>query len=640
MSKSNRFFTWIRTAQIVRGDDRWIGGVCSGLAQRLGWSPTLVRALMVASVLLFGFGAALYAIGWLLLPDVRTGRILIEDLFAGHWEWDCLGGFLCLAVAVAIPGAGLLALALAAFVLWFLIQSSHRQQEGYGYAYRGGPGTSGPHGPGTNGPGMNGPGMNGPGTAWQGPNGQGAPWAGPAGTAANGPIPPDGQWAGAGQTAGGPAAADRTAVADGTAAGTVDASPASAPQSASQTPYVAPTAGSAFGPAAGAATAPASGPAPTQPPYAAPVPTQAPYAASAAMPAAAMPAPAPAQYADPAPERRRYARRKPAGPLIVLFAMGAALLSGAIVAAAIAGGFVTTDTGAISLAAVWSAALCLVLGVVLVALGLRGRRTGGLHPLVWTAAFVACVMLAVTVLYGAMVTTIDRDAANYAQVRISGDATAADDQGMTAARTHIDSELSEHGDDYWVAAASPQTMASLSKGVFLIGDGYGSTRANLDLSDWSAWQGGAAGSCPVGQINLAVRDTRAQVTLPDGCRFAFGPFYNGSIGPDRLGDGRSVLLDNGTDGLLFFGDPYGYDHDYDDPNYRWRDHGYSDDADDVPMDTKHYLFINLVGADHGSVQVRYASDSTWPGYDSVGKERPARVAGITTERHSDDRHDQ
>ena len=91
---SRRFFTWVRSSGLVRGDDRWIGGVCSGIALRLGWSPTLVRALVIVCTLFFGFGAALYALGWFLMPDVRDGHILAEDLIAGQWDWNCLGCFL------------------------------------------------------------------------------------------------------------------------------------------------------------------------------------------------------------------------------------------------------------------------------------------------------------------------------------------------------------------------------------------------------------------------------------------------------------------------------------------------------------------------------------------------------------------
>ena len=42
--KTSDFFNWIRRSQIVRSDQRWLGGVCSGLANRLGWDVALVRA--------------------------------------------------------------------------------------------------------------------------------------------------------------------------------------------------------------------------------------------------------------------------------------------------------------------------------------------------------------------------------------------------------------------------------------------------------------------------------------------------------------------------------------------------------------------------------------------------------------------
>ena len=74
---SRRFFTWVRSSGLVRGDDRWIGGVCSGIALRLGWSPTLVRALVIVCTLFFGFGAA----------SVRTR--LVSD--AGCTRWAHLG---------------------------------------------------------------------------------------------------------------------------------------------------------------------------------------------------------------------------------------------------------------------------------------------------------------------------------------------------------------------------------------------------------------------------------------------------------------------------------------------------------------------------------------------------------------------
>jgi len=54
-------------------DDRMIAGVCGGLAEWLGWNPTLVRVLYVAlSILSAGFpGTVVYIILWLLMPKSR-----------------------------------------------------------------------------------------------------------------------------------------------------------------------------------------------------------------------------------------------------------------------------------------------------------------------------------------------------------------------------------------------------------------------------------------------------------------------------------------------------------------------------------------------------------------------------------------
>jgi phage shock protein PspC (stress-responsive transcriptional regulator) len=46
-----------------------IGGVCAGLAQRFGLSPTLVRVLFLLSCLLPGPQVVLYIILWVLLPS-------------------------------------------------------------------------------------------------------------------------------------------------------------------------------------------------------------------------------------------------------------------------------------------------------------------------------------------------------------------------------------------------------------------------------------------------------------------------------------------------------------------------------------------------------------------------------------------
>ena len=48
--------------------DRMVGGVAAGLADRRGWDVTVVRIVFVLGALVSGFGAAAYVLAWLLLP--------------------------------------------------------------------------------------------------------------------------------------------------------------------------------------------------------------------------------------------------------------------------------------------------------------------------------------------------------------------------------------------------------------------------------------------------------------------------------------------------------------------------------------------------------------------------------------------
>lgn len=50
-------------------DNRWIAGVCSGLARRLGLRPNLVRLLFVLSCLLPGPQFVVYLVLWVLMPQ-------------------------------------------------------------------------------------------------------------------------------------------------------------------------------------------------------------------------------------------------------------------------------------------------------------------------------------------------------------------------------------------------------------------------------------------------------------------------------------------------------------------------------------------------------------------------------------------
>jgi phage shock protein C len=52
---------------------RVIAGVCAGIAQRYGWSPTTVRLLFVLSLVLPGTQVLVYLLLWLLMPDEPWG---------------------------------------------------------------------------------------------------------------------------------------------------------------------------------------------------------------------------------------------------------------------------------------------------------------------------------------------------------------------------------------------------------------------------------------------------------------------------------------------------------------------------------------------------------------------------------------
>ncbi|MEU4215694.1 PspC domain-containing protein [Actinoplanes sp. NPDC026623] len=50
-------------------DDRWIAGVCSGLARRFGLSSGVMRLIFVLSCLLPGPQFLIYLILWIMMPS-------------------------------------------------------------------------------------------------------------------------------------------------------------------------------------------------------------------------------------------------------------------------------------------------------------------------------------------------------------------------------------------------------------------------------------------------------------------------------------------------------------------------------------------------------------------------------------------
>ena len=104
-SATDGFFDSIRRTGLLRGNDRWIAGVGSGLSRRLGIDPLVVRGLLLASVLLGGLGIVLYAIAWMLLPEENDGRIHLQELFRGHADIAVLGAAVLLVTGLTMTGS-------------------------------------------------------------------------------------------------------------------------------------------------------------------------------------------------------------------------------------------------------------------------------------------------------------------------------------------------------------------------------------------------------------------------------------------------------------------------------------------------------------------------------------------------------
>lgn len=101
------FFAWLRRLGVPRAPG-WIGGVCAGIADRLGIDPLIVRGVAIVVAVLGGPAVLLYAVAWLLLPG-PDGTIHAQELGRGR-------------VTPAIPGvAALIVLSLLPIAqgFWF-----------------------------------------------------------------------------------------------------------------------------------------------------------------------------------------------------------------------------------------------------------------------------------------------------------------------------------------------------------------------------------------------------------------------------------------------------------------------------------------------------------------------------------------
>lgn len=100
-SHTKAFFDQVRSLGVTRSSDRWVGGVCGGVARRFDVDPLIIRAGMIA-LLLLGVGFVAYLIAWALLPD-HDGSILAEK---GIRDGDGWGITILVVIAIAVFGSG------------------------------------------------------------------------------------------------------------------------------------------------------------------------------------------------------------------------------------------------------------------------------------------------------------------------------------------------------------------------------------------------------------------------------------------------------------------------------------------------------------------------------------------------------
>jgi phage shock protein PspC (stress-responsive transcriptional regulator) len=97
------FFDSLRRSGLAREQDRWIGGVASGIAARLGIDPLLVRGAFVVLALFGGAAIVAYGVLWALLPEARDGRIHLEAAVRGRFDGALAGAIAFVLVGMSRP---------------------------------------------------------------------------------------------------------------------------------------------------------------------------------------------------------------------------------------------------------------------------------------------------------------------------------------------------------------------------------------------------------------------------------------------------------------------------------------------------------------------------------------------------------
>ncbi len=469
-----------------RTNDRVIAGVCGAIARELGWNVTLVRVLMVVSVFFGGFGGLLYGIAWLLLPDELDHRILLEEIIAGQWDWAFVGVILAIVIAGGFGfgvgfdwdygfglhwGINVMPLLLAMLVFYLLVDNGRRRFRAP--------------------------------VAPPAPSGTPYPPQPNAYTSGGAPVHPMPQPSAPAQpVTQQPVMPQRPVPPQSMAA-------APNPQQQAWSQAYPQTASSAAAPPAAQPYAQSA-----MPMGAAPAAQQTPaYTAQPA--AAAVPMPA-------TPREPRRARRKGAGPMVVLLFFGLILASAGILAIVLDDR--TTFIGEVQPLIIYVGAIVAVLGAIIVVLGCCGRRTGGLHPFVWTLMFLAACFMAVGGAWSVMDQYKNAVSRDYTRIGIGPDSV---DTSLTA-----------------------KDMDEITKGIAVSGQGMTRSTLDIDLSDYAKTNGKhpielrdgktKETTCPVGTIPMTVEDARVVITIPDGCSWGFdSSLHDGTV--DSFGNRYSAM---------------------------------------------------------------------------------------------------
>ena len=72
----DKFFSIVRGFGLKRGPQRWLGGVCGGIAVKLNVDVAYVRIAFLLFALLPGPAFVFYLAAWLVLPDQRNAIVL------------------------------------------------------------------------------------------------------------------------------------------------------------------------------------------------------------------------------------------------------------------------------------------------------------------------------------------------------------------------------------------------------------------------------------------------------------------------------------------------------------------------------------------------------------------------------------